>query len=229
MNIVVFGNGGIAELIDYYFKNDGMHDVVGFTVDEKFIKQDTFLDRPLVPFESIVESYPPSDNGIFIALGYSELNRIREQKYHAAKKLNYQMPSYVSSRSVISNNVSIGDNCLILENQTIQPFCVIGNNVTLWSGNHIGHHSTIGDHTFVASHVVVSGHCNIGKRCFLGVNATLRDSIVISDDAFIGMGSQVAKDVGSGGVVISRPDEVIESKDRRAVSVRRKFFSKQKN
>ena len=34
----------------------------------------------------------------------------------------------------------------------------IGNDVVLWSGNHIGHDSTIGDHCFIASHVVVSGN-----------------------------------------------------------------------
>ena len=57
-----------------------------------------------------------------------------------------------------------GDNCFILEDNTIQPFVSIGNNVTLWSGNHIGHDSTIDDHCFIASHVVVSGHVRVGTR-----------------------------------------------------------------
>ena len=50
---------------------------------------------------------------------------------------------------------------------------VIGDNVTLWAGNHIGHHSTIGDHAFITSHVVVSGHVRVGEYSFLGVNATI--------------------------------------------------------
>ncbi len=37
----------------------------------------------------------------------------------------------------------------LLEDNTIQPFVSIGN-VTLWSGNHIGHHSTIHDHYSVS-------------------------------------------------------------------------------
>jgi len=31
----------------------------------------------------------------------------------------------------------------------------IGNNVTLWSGNHIGHDAMIDDHGFITSHVVI--------------------------------------------------------------------------
>ena len=52
-----------------------------------------------------------------------------------------------------------GDNCFILEDNTVQPFVTIGNNVTLWSGNHIGHDSVIEDDCFISSHVVVSGTC----------------------------------------------------------------------
>ena len=51
----------------------------------------------------------------------------------------------------------IGENCFIFEDNTIQPFVKIGDDVVLWSGNHIGHHAEIGDHCFISSHVVISG------------------------------------------------------------------------
>ena len=56
--------------------------------------------------------------------------------------------------------------------------------MTLWSGNHIGHHSVLHDHTFIASQVVVSVG-EIGEQCFIGVNATLRDHIKIGDRCVI--------------------------------------------
>ncbi len=91
--------------------------------------------------------------------------------------MGYSMASFISPQATILNGGVIGDNCFILEDNTVQPYARIGSNVTLWSGNHIGHHSVIGDHTFIASHVVVSGGVEIGERCFVGVNATLRDHI----------------------------------------------------
>ena len=53
---------------------------------------------------------------------------------------------------------------------TIQPNVKIGNNVMIWSGNHLGHGCNIDDHTYLSSHICISGHTNIGKRCFIGVN-----------------------------------------------------------
>ena len=100
---------------------------------------------------------------MFVALSYAKLNAVRKEKYLAAKALGYRLASYVSPRATVLNDGRIGDNCFILEDNTIQPFVTIGNNVTLWSGNHIGHHSTIRDHCFIASHVVVSGGVEIGE------------------------------------------------------------------
>jgi len=79
--------------------------------------------------------------------------------------------------------------------------------VTLWSGNHIGHHSVIHDHTFIASHAVVSGGVEIGEQCFVGVKATLRDHINIGDRCVIGAGALLLKDAEPGGVYLGSPTE----------------------
>ena len=86
------------------------------------------------------------------------------------------------------NDGCIGRNCFILEDNTIQPFVKIEDNVTLWSGNHIGHHSTIDRHCFLASQIVVSGGVKIEEQCFIGVNATLRDHITVGARSIIGAG-----------------------------------------
>ena len=116
--------------------------------------------------------------------------------------MGYKLVSYVSSRATILNKNQIGENCFILEDNTVQPFVQFGNNITLWSGNHIGHHSIIKDHTFIASHVVISGHVEIGEQCFVGVNATLRDNIKIGDRCVIGAGALILVDAAPDGLYI---------------------------
>jgi sugar O-acyltransferase (sialic acid O-acetyltransferase NeuD family) len=137
---------------------------------------------------------------LFVAIGYTHLNEARKQKYLAAKSLGYRLASFVSPHATVLNGGRIGDNCFILEDNTIQPFVTIGDNVTLWSGNHIGHHSTLGDHCFVTSHVVVSGGVSVGEACFLGVNATLRDRIVVGERCIIGAGALLVADAAAEGV-----------------------------
>lgn len=205
--LVIFGTGDIAQLAHYYFSTDSDHEVVAFVVDSQYLNARVFCGLPVVEFEDIVEKYPPSEYSLFIALSYTKLNSVRKDKYKAAKELGYELVTYISSRAIILNEGMIGDNCFILENNTVQPFAIIGNNVTLWSGNHIGHHSVIGDHSFIASHVVVSGGVVIGEQCFIGVNATLRDHIHIEDRCVVGAGATLLGDLESEGVYIAAATE----------------------
>jgi sugar O-acyltransferase (sialic acid O-acetyltransferase NeuD family) len=187
--LVIFGAGDIAQLAHYYFSTDSEYEVVAFTVDAAYITEEKFCNLPVVPFEDIVNRYSPDTYQVFVALSYSKLNAVRKA-------------SFVSSKATVLNDGRIGENCFILEDNTIQPFATIGNNVTLWSGNHIGHHSIIKDHCFIASHVVVSGGVEIGEQCFIGVNATLRDHIKIGEKCVIGAGALMLTDAEPEGVYI---------------------------
>lgn len=190
--VVVFGTGSFAELAHFYFTHDSDHEVVGFTASRDQIRAPEFCGLPVVAFEDVERTYPPHEFKMFVAVGYRKVNRVRAALYDQAKAKGYRLVTYVSSRCT-NWAKSIGDNCFIFEDNTVQPFVTIGHDVVLWSGNHIGHHSTIEDHCYVTSHVVVSGHVKIGPYCFLGVNATLRDSITIAEACVIGAGALVMK------------------------------------
>ena len=140
--IVIFGAGDIARLAHFYFSTDSEHEVVAFTVDAEYLTGETFLDLPLVPFDRVASIYPPSSYKMFVALSYAKMNQVREAKYREARALGYDLVSYVSSRCSFLTQYPHGDNCFILEDNTVQPFVRIGSNVTLWSGNHIGHDSS---------------------------------------------------------------------------------------
>jgi sugar O-acyltransferase (sialic acid O-acetyltransferase NeuD family) len=181
--------------------------VVAFTVDRDYVTEDRFCGLPLVPFDEVATHFPPEEHACFVALSYSQLNKLRREKYLAAKALGYEMVSYVSSRATVLSEEPLGENCFILEDNTIQPFVKIGNNVTLWSGNHIGHHSVIQDHCFLASHIVVSGGVEIEESCFIGVNATLRDHIRIGERCVIGAGALILANAEPEGLYVGSATE----------------------
>ncbi len=200
--IILFGYGDIAQLANYYFTIDSKYKVVGFTLDKDFITEDTFEGLPVVPFENLEKIYPPNQYKMFIALSYTNMNKLREEKYFEAKQKGYELVSYVSSKCSNMSQYALGDNCFIFEDNTIQPFVKIGNNVTLWSGNHIGHHSVIKDHNFISSHVVISGHCTVESNCFLGVNATLAHKVTIAKETLLGAGAIIAKNTEEKGIYV---------------------------
>jgi sugar O-acyltransferase (sialic acid O-acetyltransferase NeuD family) len=204
MQIVVFGTGEIAELADFYFTHDSEFEVAGFTVDEAYLTEARFRDRPVVAFERVAEAFPPERFGFFVAVSYARLNEVRVEKVLAARAKGYRLVSYLSSRATVFPGFELKENCFILEDNTIQPFARIGANVTLWSGNHIGHHSIIEDDVFIASHVVVSGGVRIGQGSFVGVNVTLRDHLTIGRKCVLGAGALVLEDQPEFSVIAPR-------------------------
>ena len=223
--IVIFGTGEIAGLAHYYFKHDSDYEVVVFTADDDFVNSNTFNDLPLVPFTKIAEKYPPDKYDAHVALSYNKLNQIRADKYYAMKEKGYRLVSYVCSKSFDWPDLSIGDNCFILENQTIQPTVRIGNNVMIWSGNHLGHGCEIKDHTYLSSHICISGHTVIGEKCFVGVNSTFKDFITIGDRVFIAMDASVTKDIPDDAVVVGSPGTVFKADDPVSIKLKQKYFN----
>lgn len=209
--LVLFGDSAFGEVAYEYFTHDSEYEVVAFTVSRAFLKKESLFGLPVVPFEDVEKLYPPASHHMHIALVYTQLNRIRKQFYFEAKAKGYTLANYVSTKAFVWRNVPLGDNCFIFEDNTVQPFVKLGSNIVLWSGNHIGHHSTVQSHCFISSHVVISGFCNIGESCFMGVNSTVGNNINIGDDCLIGSGALIVKDVPTGTLVkgpASKYDEV---------------------
>ena len=135
-----------------------------------------------------------------------------EQKYNEAKAKGYELVSYISSKCTYLSQFEAGDNCFIFEDNTIQPFVKIGSNVTIWSGNHIGHHSVIENHNFISSHVVISGHCHIKSYTFLGVNSTIGHKVVIEEGTLLGAGVVTTKNTEVNGVYVPQKSILIDKK-----------------
>jgi len=202
--VIIFGTGAFAEVAYFYLTEDSNYDVVGFTINKKFITEENFCGLPVIEFENIESKYSPTEFSMFIAIGYKNMNKIRANIFNESKQKGYQLISYINSKATVWKNLSIGENCFILENNVIQPFVKIGNDVILWSGNHIGHHSTISDHCFISSHVVISGFTKINSYSFLGVNSTIRDGVTIASECLIGAGTLILKNTKKGGVYTSK-------------------------
>lgn len=184
--LVIVGDSAFAEVAYECFTYDSEYEVVGFSVESAYFKKPELFGLPIVPFEKLEDHFSPNEVEFYAALVYSQLNRLRARLYEAAKAKGYHPASYISSRAFVWRNVQLGEHCFIFEDNTVQPFVRIGNNVVLWSGNHIGHHTVIQEHCFIASHVAISGFCTIGRNSFMGVNATLTNNVTIGEDNWIG-------------------------------------------
>lgn len=199
--LVIVGDGEFAGMAYEYFTYDSEYEVAAFAVEAAFREQEELFHLPVVDFEEITALYPPEEYHTFVAVTYGRLNRIRTRLYKKCQEMGYTCASYISSRAFVWQNAKIGENTFIFENNTVQYFASIGNNVVLWSGNHIGHRTVIEDNCWLTSHCVVSGFCRIGESSFLGVNATLGDNVVLPRDTVFAAGALTVKSLEEEGAV----------------------------
>lgn len=191
--LIIVGSGETGLIAFEYFQYDSEYEVIAFSVNEAFIQESIINNLPVIPFETLEITYPPANYHVYVAISSGKLNRNRTKVYNDAKLKGYQCATYISSKAFVWRNVEIGENCFIFEDNTLQPFVKLEDNITLWSGNHIGHNTIIKSNCFISSHCVISGFCEIGENCFLGVNCTIENNTIIAKDNFIGAGALIQK------------------------------------
>jgi sugar O-acyltransferase (sialic acid O-acetyltransferase NeuD family) len=199
-NVVVLGVGVFGRLARRYLEADSDDRVVAFTVHERFIGGPTCDDLPVVPFETLGESYPPDGVKLLVGAGYTRVNRNRSALFEEVEQAGYELATYVSSRSLIWPGTPVGEGSFIFEGVIVQPGVRIGRGVVVWSGTAINHDAAIGDFAFLASNVVVSGHVRLGHHTFAGANATFRDGVTTGSYSVVGAGAVITKDTADRSI-----------------------------
>ncbi len=212
-NIVIFGIGRGANVATRYFRDDSPHKIVAYTVDDDYADRKEFMGCPVIPFSRIEKEIPPAESEIFILLGFQKMNALRAEKFAMAKTKGYSLASYISSRIMASGSPQIGQNCFILEGNVFNYDVHIGNDVVMWSGNHVGDLSVIEDHVFVSSHVVLSGEVTIGANSFLGVNATISNHVRVGARSYIGANALIVNDTPPDSVHVMKGTTKFEQID----------------
>lgn len=201
-SIVIFGNGEIAELAKYYFETDSCYRIKAFVVDDEFSQNTHFCGLPIISLSDFLSDESLNSLPVHVALSFSKLNLVRKNAYLQLKSKGITFVSYVSTKAFVADTAQLGCNSFVLEGNCIQSFVQLGENVMLWSGNHVGHRTKIASHTYVSSHVCISGFCKIGESNFLGVNSSIKDFTTTGNDCIVGMGVALTTDLASGSSII---------------------------
>ena len=208
--VVIFGNSQMASMMYFYLTHDSNYTVAAFTVNQENLK-DTLLEGiPVVPFEEIEHSHPPDRFRISVPISYRNVNKLRAVKYREARAKGYETISYISSKAITWPDLTVGDNCIVLEGSVIQPFTKIGNNVFIGCGSMVGHHCSIAEHCFLAPGSVALGNTRIEPYCFIGANATIRDGVTVARECVVGAGVTIRRDTKAQEVYMGERAEPAE-------------------
>jgi sugar O-acyltransferase (sialic acid O-acetyltransferase NeuD family) len=205
--LVIVGDGKIADVAYQCFATDGSAEVVAFCVEREFRSRESYKGLPVVDLEVLALDYPSEQFNAFVAIGYHECNKVRARLYHQIKNMGYQLVSYISPQAWVPVEFSVPANSLLMAHVTIQPGATLGENVAVYSGCVVGHHSSIGNHCWLASGATVGGAATVGDCSFLGMNSTIGHEIVIGERCFLGGGTLVTKNLEKGSVLVRKDSE----------------------
>ena len=226
--LVIVGTGVNAKHVYKLVKFYDLFDVIGFTVDEKYIAEDTFQGLPVYPLEKI-ENYVDTEEVLFfIALLWNHLNADRRDLYLRLKARGLKFANIISPKASIRGTIA-GDNVWVHDFVVIQNDTTIGNNVAIMAQTLIGDNTVIHDHCFFGAKSTIGGGSVIGDQTFVGLGCTVFDDTKIGRKCILGACTAVKRNVpdcslyktSSADIVIKQYDEdVIENKLIAAKNVR---------
>ena len=126
----------------------------------------------------------------------------------------------IADTAAIRENVTIGEYTIVGRGVTIENFCSIGKKCKLETACYITAYSEVGDYCFIAPGVMTTNDNYLGRteerfKHFKGITikkggriggrAIILPGIVIGEDAVVGAGSVVTRDVPPRKVVIGVP------------------------
>ena len=201
MKKYIFGTSQFAEVLSSYIWTDS--ETTGkYIVDEKYLNSSSNLCN-LISWEDFIKTVIPNDEiEIYIAIGYNNMNSIRESIYHRIKKYGYKIGTYIHPSDIVSSTSVIGEGCILLENVIIQPYVKCGVCNIFWSNVNLCHHTSIGNFNFFAASSAVLGRIEVGSNCFIGCNSTIKNEVKIADKTLIGAGAYCSQNTKEFEVVV---------------------------
>ena len=209
--IIIFGSSYQANVILLELKNFKKFKVIGFCDDKKptnKIINKKYNLKNLGKFKDISKKIDKNTKGI-IGIGENKIRKkIIEECYSINKKFNWI--SLISKNAIIDNEVSIGAGSIILSGSVIRNNVKIGNHCLINSSCSIDHDTIISDFASCGPGVITGGNVFLGKSSFVGIGSTIKNSIKIDENVFIGGNSFVNKDCGKGYLYFGNPIKKIK-------------------
>ena len=208
-NIILIGARGMGRTIHNWFE-----ECMGYNVDFK-IKG--FLDDDydaLLGFENYapilnsVEEYQICSDDFFICT----LGDIPYKKKYTQLIINKggKFFTFIHPLARIMKDVKIGEGTIIGPWTSVGSGALISNYCLIQTFAVIGHDVQIGNWSRIDTHGVCSGGARIGNSVTVHTGAIINQKVTIEDEAKVGAGSFVIKNVKRGNTVIGNPAKILK-------------------
>lgn len=179
MRMLIYGSKNFSATVAELIRHCG-HEIAGLIDD-----YDTGAGI-LGDFESMIRTCPPSQYGIAVAVGYSNL-AARWTVWERIQRAGYVAPPLVHPRAYIADSARIGQGVMVMAGAIVDVRVAIEDLVVLWPGVCVNHDSQVGQNSFISPNATLCGFTNIGEHCFIGAGSVIVDHGKVPSHSFIKM------------------------------------------
>lgn len=218
MRYYIYGTTDLAENLFYLLEEEGRK-IEGFTVDRQYIAEQykaleihgETVKIPIISFD-VLKGYPDKKEiGIYLCIGYTQMNAARREKFAEIKNCGYHIENYIHRTACVETD-KLGEGNLIFEQSYIGMYAEIGNGNIVYPKAMIAHHTKVGDFNYFAISASVAGHVTVSNENFFGNNATTKDKITVGNGNLIGANAYVQHDLSDENVVVPERSIILENK-----------------
>lgn len=161
------------------------------------------LGVPVVGTDDDLFATDLAGRNFVIAIGN---NRIRTRLFDLIRDRGGTLPALIHPTACVSESASIGAGSYIQPHAIIWSLAQIGESVIISPSTMISHHTEVGKGCMISTLTSVGSDIRIGNSVFIGMGCTIMTGIrELGDNAVIGAGSVVIRDVEPGATMVGVP------------------------
>ena len=198
---IIVGTGGAGVELGAMLTDAGFK-LIGYTGPAP----ERALLAPLLGGDDVLKTITPGP-AVFVALGSPAA---REKSARAVLSTGHEWRGFIHPTAWVAPDATIGRGVIVYPNSTVHAGVMLGEGTLVNSNASVGHETVAGSFCSIGPGVALGGRMTIGNRVYFGIGASTLEKLSIADDAIIGAGAAVVRDVKKSGTYAGVPARMIK-------------------
>ena len=211
MRLVLIGarHDGQAHVVLDVLRETGAHEVVAFLDETPSLWGKTVHGIPVLGAPAAIgQAIAMGAEGGMVSIGDA---RARERLGAVLIAAGLDLPTLIHPRAYVAPSATLGRGVFVNALAYIGAGAVVEDSVHVGFTAVVSHHAQIGVAATLSGRSTSGGRTRVGRRAFLGLGAIILPDLSVGDDAVVGAGAVVTRNVPPSCTVVGVPARPMKS------------------